>query len=310
MRWLAHPTGHRPRHRSQRPIRTIARSGGVERNCRSTYLSGPTRSTPTTVGRVRWPYLPRTTPFGIAHRGGDTAAPENTLAAFEAAVNMGYTHLETDVHLTADGVLVAFHDHDLGRVTGRQGEIRDLTVSEIQSIEIGDGHRVPRMDELLEAFPHCHFNIDPKSDEAVEPLAALINDHEMVEKVCVGSFSDDRIAKIQRLLGERLCTSPGPRGVATVLAAAVAGSRWSPPYGCLQVPIRAYGLRLDQPWLIRRVQRLGMQVHFWTINDRSEMERLLDAGADAVITDTVETLVNVLTDRRAGVDPTAPGERS
>lgn len=250
---------------------------------------------------MTWPFLPRSTPFGIAHRGGNTAAPENTLAAFTAAVEAGYTHLETDVHLTADGVLVAFHDDSLDRVAGRNAKIRDMTVAEVQAIEIGDGHHIPRMEELFEALPDSYFNIDPKSDEAVEPLADLIERFDTVDKVCVGSFSDDRISRIRQRLGDRLCTSPGPKGAATVVAAALVWPRWSSPYGCLQVPVKAYGIRLDRPWLIGRIQRLGVQVHFWTINERDEMERILDAGADAIITDAIDVLAEVLADRGAAV---------
>ncbi len=237
-------------------------------------------------------------------------APENTLAAFAAAVDAGYTHLETDVHLTADGVLVAFHDDSLDRVAGHEAQIRDMTAAEIQEIEIGDGHHIPRMDELLETFPGSYFNIDPKSDEAVEPLAQLIQRFAAVERVCVGSFSDDRISRIRGLVGEQLCTSPGPRGAMKVVAAALLWPRWSPPYGCLQVPVEAYGMRLDQSWLIERVQRLGVQVHFWTINDSEEMERLIHAGADAIITDATDVLVDVLAARGHPVGPTDAGGAS
>lgn len=250
---------------------------------------------------MSWPYLPESTPFGIAHRGGKTVAPENTLAAFTAAVEAGYSHLETDVHLTSDGVLVAFHDDSLDRVAGHDVRIRDMTVAEVQSIEIGDGHRIPRMEELFEAFPDSYFNIDPKSDEAVEPLAALIRRFEAVDRVCVGSFSDDRIRRIRKLLGDRLCTSPGPRGALQVVAAALLWPRWSSPYGCLQIPVKAYGIRLDRSWLISRIQRLGVQVHFWTINEAAEMERILDAGADAIITDAIDVLVEVLAARGSSV---------
>ena len=235
-------------------------------------------------------------------------APENTLAAFAAAVESGYSHLETDVHLTADGVLVAFHDDSLERVAGHEARIRDMTVAEVQAIEIGDGHRVPRMEELFEAFPESYFNIDPKSDQAVEPLARLIERFGVVDQVCIGSFSDERISRIRALLGDRLCTSPGPRGALKVVAASLLWPRWSPPYGCLQIPVEAYGIRLDRPWLIRRIQRLGVQVHFWTVNEADEMHRILDAGADAIITDAIDVLAEVLAARGRSLGADAGGE--
>ena len=266
---------------------------------------------------MSWPYLDVAVPFGMAHRGGDGPAPENTEAAFARAVSLGFSHLETDVHLSADGVVVAFHDDELGSPDGepdpaghgapadggRSGggvgrPIAELTWPELSEIDLGGGHRIPRLVDLLERFPEARFNIDPKVDQVVDPLIEIIAAHEAVDRVCVGSFSEDRIRRVQAALGPRLCTSPGPAGMVKVLGAAIAWPRWRPPYGCLQIPTRAYGLPLTGRWLIGRFHRLGLQVHFWTINDRSEMERLLDNGADALISDNIDELVEVLAARR------------
>ena len=250
----------------------------------------------------RWPYLDAEVPFGMAHRGGRGVAPENTVAAFARAVQLGFRYLETDVHCTADGRLVAFHDADLGRVSGVAGRIDALRWDEIAEIELPGGHRIPLLDELLDTFPESRFNIDPKSDRAVDPLIDVIRRRHLYDRIGVGSFSDARIARLQRAVGPALCTSPGPRGVAMVLALAVIGWRRAVPYGCLQLPTPAFGLRLSAPWLVERIHRLGLQVHFWTINDPLEMERLLDAGADGIISDEVESLRDVLVARghRAG----------
>jgi glycerophosphoryl diester phosphodiesterase len=249
---------------------------------------------------MAWSYLDTDVPFGMAHRGGSSGGPENTVAAFRRATELGYRHLETDVHATSDGVLVAFHDDDLQRVAGLPGGIGDYRWDRLAEIELADGHRIPTMDELLTTFPDARFNIDPKSDQAVDPLIELIGRHGAVGRVCIGSFSESRISRVRHALGPELCTSPGPGGLARVLAAAYLSTQWSPPYGCLQIPIRARGIQFDRPALIARFQQLGLQVHFWTINERSEMERLLDAGADAIISDELEILNEVLAARRAG----------
>jgi glycerophosphoryl diester phosphodiesterase len=235
----------------------------------------------------------------MAHRGGSVAAPENTLAAFQAAADLGYRYLETDVHRTLDGELVAFHDTNLRRLTGSVQRISDLTWSEIEDIELEGGHRIPRLVDLLDAFPEHHFNIDPKADDAVEPLIEILRERHAVHRVGIGAFSEKRIRRMQDALGPELCTSPGPAGVARVLAAALLGRRRPLPYGCIQVPCVLFGLRTGRPWLIRRLQRLGLQVHFWTVNDRREMERLLDAGADVIITDAIDVLADVLSQRAA-----------
>jgi glycerophosphoryl diester phosphodiesterase len=241
-----------------------------------------------------WPFLDPAPPYGMAHRGGQGAAPENTLAAFRHAVDLGFRHLETDVHRSADGVLVAFHDDRLDRVAGRPGRISDANWDELAAIDLGGGHRIPRLVDLLDAFPDACFNIDPKADDAVDPLIDVIRSRDLIDRVCIGSFSDGRIARVRQALGPRLCTSPGPTGVAKVLAAAAAGSRWDHGYGCVQLPPRQRGLNLSSPRLIKRLHRLGLQVHYWTINERSEMERLLDAGADVIISDALDVLAEVL----------------
>lgn len=243
---------------------------------------------------MTWPFLPPKTPFGMAHRGGRGAAPENTQAAFAHAVELGYKHVETDVHLTSDGEVVAFHDVDLERVAGVDGDIAEHTWDEIAEIELEDGHRIPRMEELLVAFPDTRFNIDPKADEVVEPLADLLFRLDAVSRVCIGSFSESRISRMRTLLGPDLCTSPGPKGMARVMLATLFWPKADLPYGCLQIPTRYKGVPLDHPWLISRLHSLGLQVHYWTINDRAEMERLIEAGADGLISDEVDLLKDVL----------------
>lgn len=239
---------------------------------------------------MSWSFLDVDTPFGMAHRGGRGPAPENTEAAFARALDLGYHHLETDVHLSADRVVVAFHDAELG--SGRR--IADLTWDELSQIDLGGGHRIPRLVDLLCRFPDARFNIDPKVDEVVDPLIEIIASHQAADRVCIGSFSEERITRVRRALGPRLCTSPGPGGMVKVLLAALMWPGWRPPYGCLQIPPRAYGVPLANRWLIGRFHRLGLQVHFWTINDRLEMERLLDRGADALISDEIDVLAEVL----------------
>ncbi len=247
---------------------------------------------------MAWAFLEADLPFGLAHRGGAGPAPENTLAAFERAWSLGYQHLETDVHRTADGELVAFHDADLHRVAGLDGQIADHPWDVLSAIDLGGGHQIPKLIDLLQALPEARFNIDPKSDDAVEPLIEVIRQCGAIDRVCIGSFSDERIALVRQAFGSDLCCSPGPRGVAKVLVAAIVRPGWRPPYGCVQIPPRVGVLPLSSPWLIARIKRLGLQVHFWTINDRADMERLLDNGADAIITDEIEVLAEVLAERR------------
>lgn len=243
---------------------------------------------------MAWSYLDGVVPFGFAHRGGNGPAPENTIAAFRYATELGYRYLETDVHATADGELVAFHDDELERVAGLPGGIADYGWDRLSQVRLDGDHSIPRLSELFETFPDARFNIDPKADDAVDLLVDTITEYEAVDRVCIGSFSEDRISRARNALGPQLCTSPGPGGVAKVLAAAHLRPSWRPPYGCVQIPTSGGPIRTDSAGLIKRLHRLGLQVHFWTINDADEMVRLLDRGADAIITDEIELLKEVL----------------
>lgn len=244
-----------------------------------------------------WPFLDHPGPLAFAHRGAHApdGPGENTMAAFAAAVDLGYRFLETDVHLTADGVVVAFHDDHLDRVTDRTGAISDLPWSEVRRAKVGPGgDPVPRLDELLATWPEVRVNIDPKHDRVVEPLAEVLRVAGAVRRVCCGSFSDARLARLRRLLGPDLCTSLGPRATAKLAAAAAGAPVRSLPGPCAQVPATVKGRRLVTPRFVRTAHALGLQVHVWTIDDPDEMHALLDLGVDGLMTDRAQTLKDVL----------------
>lgn len=254
-----------------------------------------------------WPFLDHTGPLAFAHRGAHRpdGPGENTMAAFAAAVDLGYRYIETDVHLTADGVVVAFHDDHLDRVTDRTGAISDLPWSEVGEARVGpDGDPVPRLDELFATWPDVKVNIDPKHDRVVEPLAEAIRAAGAIDRVCCGSFSDARLAELRRLLGPELCTSLGPKGTAKLAGAVATGGR--PPFRtmaapCAQVPTHVKGVRLVTPRFVRTAHALGLQVHVWTVDDPAVMAELLDMGVDGIMTDRSETLRQVLVDREEWV---------
>jgi len=244
-----------------------------------------------------FPVLEHPGPLAFAHRGGASEVPENTMAAFQHAVDLGYRYLETDVHLTADGVLLAFHDDVLDRVTDRTGAIHELTWSDIEPARVGGTEPIPRFDELLAAWPDVRFNIDPKHDRAVDELARAIDAAGAVDRVIVGAFSDKRLARLRELLGPRLCTSLGPRSVARLRAASYGLPVGSLPSPCVQVPVRHGSVTIVDERFVRKAHRSGLQVHVWTIDDPVEMERLLDLGVDGIMTDRPEVLKQVLHDR-------------
>ncbi|MCM3554069.1 glycerophosphodiester phosphodiesterase [Janibacter melonis] len=253
-----------------------------------------------------YPYFQARTPIGLAHRGGAGYEPnvgrENTAAAFEEAVAMGYRYLETDVHATSDGRLVAFHDAVLDRVTDGVGSLAELPWSRVSRARTPAGDAVPLMDELLERFPMTRFNIDVKAPGAVAPLAEVVRRHGAIDRVCVGSFSDERLRAARRLLGPRLATSAGPAGVAGMrLLPGVLSRLLHSPAQALQIPVQhLLGRRpitLVTPALLRAAHATGKHVHVWTIDDADEMHRLLDLGVDGIVSDRIEVLRDVLADR-------------
>jgi glycerophosphoryl diester phosphodiesterase len=241
------------------------------------------------------PYLDWPGPIAFAHRGGASEAAENTMPAFEHAVSLGYRYLETDAHVTADGRLIAFHDDRLDRVTDRTGIISELPWSEVQRARVDGREPIPLLEDLLTAWPDVRVNIDPKHDAAVEPLAEAILRTGTVDRVCVAAFSDRRTERVKAIVGPGLCTGMGPRQIAQLTAASrgmPGGKRLRSP--CAQVPPRQGRLALVTERFVSTAHRLGVQVHVWTIDERTEMARLLDLGVDGVMTDRPQVLKDLL----------------
>lgn len=247
---------------------------------------------------ARHPFLDHPGPLAFAHRGGAADGPENTLAQFRRAVAAGYRYLETDVHATADGRLVAFHDAVLDRVTDASGRIADLPWGRVRLARVGGREPVPLFEELLAAFPGARWNVDVKADGALRPLLELIERADAWERVCVGSFSEARVARAQRLAGPRLATSYGTRGV-LALRLGSWGLPAAPrrPAVAVQVPLARWGVPVADARFVRAAHARGLQVHVWTVNDAATMHRLLDLGVDGIVTDALGTLRQVMEER-------------
>ncbi len=242
-------------------------------------------------------FLDHVGPIAFAHRGGAGDWPENTLPAFEGAVALGYRYVETDVHVTSDGVLCAFHDERLDRVTDRTGLIRDQTWAEVSRARVDGLEPIPLLEDLLTTWPDLRINIDPKHDSAVEALAITLQRTDAVERVCIGSFSDDRIARLRELLGPDLCTSFGPRGIARLRAGSFGVPTGELGSACLQVPPAHKKVPIVDERFLRTAHDLLLPVHVWTIDEPAEMHRLLDLGVDGIMTDRPAVLKDVLVSR-------------
>ncbi|MDR1387812.1 MAG: glycerophosphodiester phosphodiesterase [Propionibacteriaceae bacterium] len=246
-------------------------------------------------------------PFAaMAHRGGaglpSNLGRENTLAAFRQAVDLGYRYIETDVRTSRDGRLVLFHDADLSRLTGQPGPVQGRSWAELSQLEVG-GEPIASLDAALEEFPHTRFNIDLKSDSAVEPLIRLLARQRAGRRVLVTSFSPFRLSRFRRLGAGLATTGATPLGVAWTTFLPGLPGLCPGPATALQVPLSvAWGRRridVFGPNLVRNAHRGGQRVHVWTVDDPETMDQVIDAGADGIVTDRPDLLKQVL--RRRGM---------
>jgi glycerophosphoryl diester phosphodiesterase len=255
----------------------------------------------------RFKFLDHAGPIPFAHRGGALEAPENTWRSFTHARDLGYAYMETDVHATRDGIVVAIHDPDLKRVGGGNGVVRQMEWTTVSKIRLPDEEGIPRLDELLASWPEVRWNIDAKHDSAVGPLLETIYRADAAERVCVTSFSDRRVARLRRALPST-CATIGPAHVAGLRLASLLPDHLLPVarraldgFGAVQVPMRQGRIPIVDQRFVDAVHKVDLPVHVWTIDDEKMMSELLDLGVDGIMTDRPTVLKEVLIGRGAWV---------
>jgi len=251
-------------------------------------------------------------PLVIAHRGGKGLWPENSLFAFERASALGVDMLEMDVHLSADNELVVIHDSTLERTTNGQGPVAALSLAQLQALDAGyrwsadggqsypyrgQGVRIPAFIEVLERFPHIAKVIEIKApDVGMEArLCEALTANAQTDRVIVGSFYE-RSLQLFRERCPGVATSAGPGSVRLLVALNFVGlgSLLSPSYQALQIPEQHSGLTVASERLMRVAQARGLSVQLWTINEQPAMRRLIDQGAQGLITDFPDRALQLL----------------
>jgi glycerophosphoryl diester phosphodiesterase len=245
----------------------------------------------------------------LAHRGLAIGVPENTLASFAAALSVGALYIETDVHASHDGTAMIAHDPSLRRVAGIDAEVSELTAVELQTVDLGSGHRMPTLVDALLAFPEARFNIDVKSQRAGAAVARAVLATGATGRVLVTSFSSKRRAEAVRLLPGVANSASMPRFIC-ILACAKLGILDLVPWvtggiDAVQVPARHGRLTIATPQVIRALHRAGVEIHIWTVNDPREMRRLLELGVDGIVTDRSDLAFDLL----GGFGSAGQGER-
>lgn len=240
-------------------------------------------------------------PRVLAHRGLALEAPENTLLAFAKAIAIGVTHVETDVHASADGVAMVSHDPDLRRLTGRTAAVEHLTSHELRRIDLGNGQAYCSLADALDAFPETRFNIDIKAAAAVRPTVEAIRATHATSRVLIGSFSPRRRIEAVRML-PGVATSISARGAVAAITAARSRQRATVrrvlrDVQAIQIPVTVLRMNSFTPRTIAAFHDAAVEVHAWTINTEVVMERLLDLGVDGLVTDRADLAMRVLARR-------------
>jgi len=258
------------------------------------------------------PYFKRDGFLVIAHRGGRSLGPENTLYTFRRAVDLGVDVLEMDVHPTRDGRLAVLHDSTLDRTTNGSGPVGRYTLAELKKLDAayrwspdqgesfplrGKGLSIPALSEVFEAFPQMRMNIEIKAfgQGELSAMCRLIHDFGMSQKVMVASFKSGTLKKF-RSTCPGIATSAGASEVLLFFALQRLHleSVYSPAYQALQVP-RSYGdLQVVTKRFLEAAHARNLKVHVWTINGVDDMHDLLQLGVDGIMTDYPQRLLKLV----------------
>ena len=250
----------------------------------------------------------------LAHRGWRGLYPENTMLSFRKAAELPIDGLEIDIHQTADGVIVVFHDATLERITNGNGRIQDHTFAELQQLDAGyrfttdggktypfsgQGITIPTLAEVFETFPNLWINIDIKqeSPSIVQAFTNLIRQHNVAHRLCVGSFSNQTVADFRRVCPEVARTLSHAEVVRLVALSKLRLDRFYWGQGhALQIPEvdPDSGLRLVTPQFVQAAHRNNIALHVWTVNNVADMQRLIDMGVDGLISDFPDRALQLL----------------
>lgn len=252
-------------------------------------------------------FLSHEHPIRFAHRGSTILWPENTMVAFQEAADLGCMYLETDLHVTKDGVIVTFHDDSLERLTNGKGSVKEWTWDELRKLDAAyhfqpeseyplrdRGIRIPSLEEVMKTFPDVMLNVDLKQAGIEQLVADFITQHGFQDRLMLASFNDRRLRRCRSLLKNRVATSAGTLEAGIFWAFSRIKKSFNISADALQLPVHQGRIRITDEKLIKAAHALGIQVHVWTVNDPGEMRRLLELGVDGIVTDRIDLLNRLL----------------
>ncbi len=257
------------------------------------------------------------TPRLFAHRGASGEAPENTLVAFQRAVELGMIYAELDVHASRDGYVVVIHDAMLERTTNGRGRVRDLTLGDLRKVDAGyyfspnDGQtfpfraagvQIPMLVEVLQQFPTLYFTIEIKQiDPPIEDrVIAAVRSCGREEQVILASEHDTVLARV-RALAPEIATNFGYAEVVDFIQRVTTNQLedYLPLGQAFQIPPEFQGIPLVTAQTVAAAHALNCEMHVWTIDDPLEMGRLLDLGVDGIMSNFPDRLLEVVRRRQS-----------
>jgi len=247
----------------------------------------------------------------IAHAGSELL-PTDTLFALEQYADMGVDILEMDVHMTKDKHIILIHDETVDRTTDGTGDVREMTLAELQSLDAGyywtnddgetyplrgQGIKIPTLEEVFQTIPDYPMIIEIKQDSPSmeQDLCNLLREHKMGEKVMIPSFSDIAMERFRQACPEiATAASSGEARDFVYRNFALMAGTISPKYYALQVPEERDGITIVTKLLIFFANWRNVQVHIWTINDPEEMQHFIEMGVHGIMTDRADLLMDIL----------------
>jgi len=235
----------------------------------------------------------------IAHRGASAYEPENTLRAFERAIQMGATMLELDIHLSRDGYPIVIHDAEVSRTTNCKGQVSDMTLKQIRELDAGKGERVPTLTEVIDlARDRAKLYIELKGQRTPVPVVDALSSMAFMDQVIISSFYPWLIQKIKflnpKIRTSLLIRSEDQEADFVEWALAVAADYVHPAWEN-EIPTPS---KLLTPDMLINIRRQGLGLVIWQEDRPSELQELVKLGPDGICTNTPDVLAAILREQK------------